>query len=145
MGKPGLELAKNTFNNRLVKETGGWQQNAIKAACLGLTDEAAELMLQNFNTKNPAFRFPTMWGPNYDWIPDQDHGSVAMIALQSMLLQCDGDEINLFPAWPPKWNVKFKLKAPLKTMIEGEYKNGKLLRLIVTPKEREKNIKNWLN
>lgn len=145
LGKPGLELAKNTFNNRLVKETGGWQQNAIKAACLGLTDEAAELMLQNFNTKNPAFRFPTMWGPNYDWIPDQDHGSVAMIALQSMLLQCDGDEINLFPAWPPKWNVKFKLKAPLKTMIEGEYKNGKLLRLIVTPKEREKNIKNWLN
>lgn len=144
LGKDGLELARNTFNNRSVKETGGWQQNAIKAACLGLTDEAAKLMLQNFNTKNQAFRFPTMWGPNYDWIPDQDHGSVAMSAVQSMLLQCDGDEINLFPAWPKNWDVSFRLNAPNKTVIEGEYRNGTLEKLVVTPKEREKDIKNWL-
>lgn len=144
VGKEGLDLARNTFANRAIKETGGWQQNAIKAACLGLTDEAARLMLQNFNTKNEAFRFPTMWGPNYDWIPDQDHGTVAMSALQSMLLQCDGTDIHLFPAWPRNWDVSFKLCAPGNTQIEGVYKNGKLERLVVTPKEREKDIRNWL-
>ena len=144
VGKEGLDLARNTFANRAIKETGGWQQNAIKAACLGLTDEAARLMLQNFNTKNEAFRFPTMWGPNYDWIPDQDHGTVAMSAVQSMLLQCDGTDIHLFPAWPRNWDVSFKLCAPGNTLIEGVYKNGKLERLVVTPKEREKDIRNWL-
>lgn len=144
IGKEDLELARNTFNNRSIKETGGWQQNAIKAACLGLTDEAAKLMLQNFNTKNEAFRFPTMWGPNYDWIPDQDHGTVAMSAVQSMLLQCDGNAIHLFPAWPKNWDVSFKLYAPGNTLIEGIYKNGKLEKLNVTPKEREKDITNWL-
>lgn len=81
IGKADLNLARNTFDNQSVKATGGWQQNAIKAAFLGLTDESSRLMLQNFNTKNAAFRFPTMWGPNYDWIPDLDHGTVAMTAL----------------------------------------------------------------
>lgn len=145
VGMDDIELARISFNNRSVKQTGGWQQNAIKAACLGLTDEAAKFMLQNFNTKNPAFRFPTMWGPNYDWIPDQDHGSVAMSAIQSMLLQCDGDVINLFPAWPKNWDVSFKLNAPGKTLIECVYRNGKLEKLDVTPKEREQDIKIWLD
>ncbi|MCK5822167.1 MAG: hypothetical protein KAH17_09775, partial [Bacteroidales bacterium] len=117
--------------NRLIKQTGGWQQNAIKAALLGLTEEAAKLMSQNFNASSTSYRFPTMWGPNYDWTPDQCHGSVAMIALQRMLLQYDGDEINFFPAWPKDWDVEFKLKAPKNTTIEGSLKNGEMSRLKV--------------
>ena len=35
--------------------------------------------------------------------------TVAMIALQRMLLQYDGDEIYLLPAWPKDWDVEFKL------------------------------------
>ena len=140
IGKPDLELARNTFENRAIKETGGWQQNAIKAACLGLEDEAATLMGLNFNTSNKAYRFPAMWGPNYDWTPDQDHGSVAMIALQKMLVQYDGDDIYLLPAWPKKWEVKFKLHAPGNTILEGYVKNGVLENITTYPKIREKNI-----
>ncbi|MBT4399994.1 MAG: hypothetical protein HN936_15425 [Bacteroidetes bacterium] len=140
MGKPDLELARRTFDNRLIKQTGGWQQNAIKAALLGLTDEAANLTAQNFNTSNPQFRFPVMWGPNYDWIPDQDHGSVALIALQRMLLQYDEDGLYIFQAWPSDWDVEFKLKAPKNTCIEGSFKNGEITSLKASPNEREKNI-----
>lgn len=139
-GKPDLELALNTFNNRAVKETGGWQQNAIKAALLGLTDEAAKLCSTNFNSKNSAYRFPVMWGPNYDWTPDQDHGSVAMIALQRMLVQYDGDKIFLLPAWPKDWDVEFKLHAPESTIIDCKVKNGKITRLKVTPESRRKDV-----
>ncbi|MCF6356943.1 MAG: DUF5703 domain-containing protein, partial [Draconibacterium sp.] len=110
--KEGLEMARRTFANRAYKETGGWQQNAIKAAYLGLTDEAAKLTSTNFNTWNRAYRFPTNWGPNFDWTPDQDHGSVALIALQRMLLQYDNDKIYLLEAWPISWDVEFKLIAP---------------------------------
>jgi hypothetical protein len=142
VGKENIELAKRTFNKRAIKQTGGWQQNAIKAALLGLTNEAASLMTQNFNTSNKAYRFPAMWGPNYDWTPDQDHGSVAMIALQRMLLQYDGDQIYLFPAWPKDWDVNFKLHAPQNTTIEATLENGEITRLKVTPIEREKDIIN---
>ncbi len=140
VGKDSLEIALHSFANRAIKVTGGWQQNAIKAACLGLTGEAAKLTSINFNTWNKAYRFPTNWGPNYDWTPDQDHGSVAMIALQRMLVQYDNDKIYLLPAWPKSWDVKFKLHAPQNTVLEGVVKNGKLESLDVSPEERKKNI-----
>lgn len=138
VGKENIELARRTFNAREVKQTGGWQQNAIKAACLGLAEEAARMMAQNFNTSNKQFRFPVMWGPNYDWIPDQDHGSVAMIALQRMLVQYERDEIYLLPAWPKDWDVDFKLHAPKNTIIEAIVKNGKITQIKVIPENRGK-------
>ncbi|WP_157378347.1 DUF5703 domain-containing protein [Arenibacter latericius] len=127
VGKPDLEMARNTFQRRAFKQTGGWQQNAIKAAYLGLTKEAAKLMSTNFNTNNAAYRFPAMWGPNYDWTPDQDHGAVAMIALQRMLLQYDDNEVYLLPAWPKDWDVDFKLHVPNKTVISISVKNGEII------------------
>lgn len=136
IGQDSLDLAVRTFNNRLIKYTGGWQQSAIKAACLGLADEAAELTAQNFNTSNAQFRFPVMWGPNYDWVPDQDHGSVALIALQKMLLQYDGDDFYFFPAWPDHWDVDFKLHAPKNTTVSGKLENGKITWLSVTSKDQ---------
>jgi hypothetical protein len=74
-------------------------------------------------------RFPAFWGPNFDWIPDQDHGEVNMIALQHMLIQTEpySDKIHLFPAWPKEWDCSFKLHAPGKTIIQGKVKNGKVL------------------
>ncbi|GGW50511.1 DUF5703 domain-containing protein [Arenibacter certesii] len=135
VGKPDLELARNTFHNRAFKQTGGWQQNAIKAAYLGLTDEAAKLTSINFNTSNKAYRFPAMWGPNYDWTPDQDHGAVAMIALQRMLLQYDCDEIHLLPAWPKDWDVDFKLFVPGQGTVTCKVENGSIKLLEHTPQK----------
>ncbi len=140
VGKEKLEMARYTFENRAIKQTGGWQQNAIKAAYLGLADEAAGLTATNFNTSNDAFRFPTMWGPNYDWLPDQCHGTVAMTALQRMLMQYDGDEIYLFPAWPKEWDVEFKLSAPYNTSIEGSIQNGNIELLKVNPESRTEDV-----
>ncbi len=135
-----LKLALRSFAGRGVKETGGWQQNAIKAACLGLADEAAKLVGRNFSTKSAQHRFPAMWGPNYDWTPDQCHGGVAMIALQRMLVQCDAEKILLLPAWPKEWDVDFKLHAPPKTTVEGKVKDGTVVALKVTPESRRKDV-----
>jgi hypothetical protein len=145
VGKDNIELGIRTFNARESRENRGWQQHSIKAAYLGLAEEAAELMAEYFNAGTTVYRFPTMWGPNYDWTPDQCHGSVAMTALQRMLMQYEGDEIYLFPAWPKDWDVDFKLHAPNNTTIEGMLKNGEITRLIVTPEERKNDIvKNFL-
>lgn len=140
LGKPDLELARRTFALRAVKQTGGWQQNAIKAAYLGLADEAAKMVGQNFSSKSSQHRFPAMWGPNYDWIPDQDHGSVAMIALQRMLVQYDADTIHLLPAWLKHWDVDFKLHAPRKTSLECSVRNGEIVAIKVSPASRGKDV-----
>jgi hypothetical protein len=144
VGKENIEIARRSFIKRETRENRGWQQHSIKAAYLGLTEEAANLMAQNFNTATTFYRFPTMWGPNYDWTPDQCHGSVAMTALQRMLVQYEGDEIYLFPAWPKEWDVDFKLHATQNTTIEATLKNGEITRLKVTPEERGKDIINTL-
>jgi len=136
VGKDGLEIAVETYNRRVHKGTGGWYQTAIQAAYLGLAGDASKFVTKNFSTKHGGSRFPAFWGPNFDWIPDQDHGAVAMTALQRMLLQTEGRKILLFGAWPKEWNVEFKLHAPMKTTVECVYRDGKVQQLKVTPQWR---------
>lgn len=140
VGKPDLEIARNTYARRPYKGNEGWRQDPIWAAMLGLAEEARQMVAQRFATKHPGSRFPAFWGPNYDWIPDQDHGSVGMIALQAMLLQTDGERILLFPAWPREWDVSFRLHAPGKTVVEGVWHAGRVQSLKVTPAHREKDM-----
>ena len=146
LGKPGLDVALETWNRRRIKRTGGWSQDAIQAALLGLTSEARDLVVKNATDPSPickpvtAPRFPGFWGPNFDWLPDQCHGSVTMIALQRMLMQCDGRHIRLLPAWPQEWNVDFKLHAPGKTTVQGRIANGELVDMKVFPESRHKDV-----
>lgn len=140
VGKPDIEVGISTFAARTNKATGGWYQDAIQAAMLGLTDEAKSAVVKNFSTFHEGSRFPAFWGPNFDWIPDQDHGSVASIALQRMLMQADNGKIYLFPAWPKDWNVDFKLYAPDQTVVKGSLKDGVIEELSVIPEGRTKDI-----
>jgi hypothetical protein len=138
-------VAQQSYLVRQHKDCWGWQQDGIQAAYLGLRDEASRIVLDNFNTKHEGSRFPAFWGPNYDWVPDQDHGSVNMRALQNMLIQTDGKKIMLFPAWPIHWDVDFRLHAPENTILEGKLENGEIVKLKVTPQFREEDVEIYLN
>lgn len=144
--KPDLDVALETWQRRRIKRTGGWSQDAIQAAMLGLTEQAKAYVVQNAVNRSPIAapvvepRFPAFWGPNFDWTPDQCHGSVTLIALQRMLLQCDGDSIRLLPAWPKEWDVDFKLHAPQNTTVEGRVEGGKIVELAVHPASRKRDI-----
>ena len=140
VGKPHLEIGRETFARRHVKGNIGWRQDEAQAALLGLTDVAAGYLAHRAGNKHPGSRFPAFWGPNMDWIPDQDHGGNVMIALQAMLMQTEGDRIILLPAWPDDWNVEFKLHAPRQTTVSGFVRNGKVENLIVEPKERAGDV-----
>lgn len=151
VGKPDLEIGRETYARRANQRTGGWQQDAIQAALLGLTDQAKSYLLQNVTKINPmgnpleqqrlpASRFPAFWGPNFDWVPDQCHASVILTTLQYMLMQTDGKAIHLLPAWPKDWNANFKLHAPFNTTVEGRVVNGELANLKVTPESRAKDV-----
>ncbi len=151
VGKGNLEIGRATWAARRVKGTGGWRQDAIQAALLGLTEEAKAYLVENFSSPHHGSRFPAFWGPNFDWIPDQDHGSAACLALQQMLIQWDppmpagaggasDGEIRLLPAWPKEWNVDFRLHAPGRTVVEGRVENGEVKTLRVTPDHRRQAI-----
>ena len=140
VGRPDLDLARRTYEQRPYKGHNGWRQDEIQAACLGLAREARDGLLARFAMKHEGSRFPAFWGPNFDWIPDQDHGCSGMMALQSMLLQCDGKRMFLFPAWPKEWDVDFKLHAPFQTTLQGKYSGGKLVELTVMPESRRADV-----
>ena len=66
-----------------------------------------------------------------------------MVGLQEMLVAAEPSakgKIYLLPAWPKAWDVIFKLHTPGDTVIIGEVAGGKLVRLNVTPFEREKDL-----
>lgn len=126
VGKPGIEMARRTFAAAAHKENGGWQQNAIQSAYLGLAENARKMIVESFSKWDSNFRFPAFWGPNYDWTPDQDHGSVASLALQRMLLQYGDDDVQLLPAWPREWNARFKIAGPGKKVYKGTVEDGRL-------------------
>ncbi len=128
------------LEHRWDRGHSGWRQDDIFMAYLGLTREAQRGIISRAQSHDRGERFPAFWGPNYDWTPDQDHGGVLMKAFQSMLLQTDGHQILLFPAWPKEWNVEFKLHAPQRTTIEGVYRSGRVDSLKVTPKSRRKDV-----
>lgn len=138
--KPNVDLGIQALKHRTDRGNFGWRQDDVFMAYLGLAEEARENVVGRGRRKDANSRFPAFWGPNYDWVPDQDHGGILMKALQAMLLQTDGRTLYLLPAWPAEWDAKFKLHAPYRTTVEGEVKGGKLTRLIVTPESRRADV-----
>jgi len=132
--------AINSYNARQFQGNQGWRQDVIWAALLGLTNQAASMVRERFLTPPGSNqKFPSFWGPFYDWIPEEDQGSVARIAIQTMLIQYNGDNILLFPAWPKYWDVDFQLHAPQNTIITGSVSNG-VAKYTVSPPSRAGDV-----
>ena len=133
LNKPGLELARNTFNERMVKSVGCWHHDILSAALLGETDAAKKELIKICSLKNAKdnkdndFRFPAFWGPGHDYSPDEDHGGVLQNALQLMLLQCVNNDVLLLPAFPKQWNVAFKLHTDGQSTVKAELRDGKIV------------------
>lgn len=125
VGKEDNEIALNTFLNK-QRTYSGWQQTGIQAALLGLTDTAARIMKINGLAYDKRFRFPGFWGPNYDYTPDQCHAGNYINTIQTMLLQTEGNNVYLLPAWPKNWNVQFKLHIPGNRQVEAAWENGEM-------------------
>jgi alpha-L-fucosidase 2 len=142
IGNPHLEWGKNALEHRWDSGNFGWRQDDIFMAYLGLKEQARDYLVARSRNHDKESRFPAFWGPNYDWIPDQDHGGILMKAFQSMLMQADpySKKIYLFPAWPDEWDVEFKLHAPFHTTIEGLYRNGKVETLNISPLSRKEDV-----
>jgi len=140
IGKPDLATALLTYSKRLTRGCCAWMQDDIQAAYLGLADEAKNFLSQRFSGRDKDARFPAFWKPSFDWTPEQDHGGVGSIALQAMLMQYNGRDILLFPAWPREWNVEFKLHAPCQTTLVGRFVDGVLEDLEVVPESRRKDV-----
>ena len=135
-----IDVFKNTwkhgkFNKEII---WSWRQDGIFYARMGMTEKAKWYNTEKLKSSDQ--RFPTFWGPGFDWVPDHNWGGAGMIGLQEMLMQTNGENILLFPAWPLDWDVDFKLHAPQNTIVEGELKDGKLKSLNVQPESRKKDI-----
>jgi hypothetical protein len=143
VGRANVDWGLAALEHRWDRGHSGWRQDDIFMAYLGLAGQARANLVKRARRHDPHSRFPAFWGPNYDWVPDQDHGGVLMKALQSMVMQTDGRRIYLLPAWPTDWNVRFKLHAPYRTTVQCEYRDGKVELLEVTPESRRKDVQ-WL-
>lgn len=104
-----LAIAKRTYQNRDNKVNSGWTQDLIQAALLGLRNECYNMLYERSCAVNPDYVFPAFWGPNCDWVPDQDHGTSASAGLILTLLQSKGENAEFLPAWPKNVDVAFKL------------------------------------
>jgi alpha-L-fucosidase 2 len=140
LGKPDLDLARETFAARRFKTNGCWRQDGIQAALLGVTATARANVVFVLTRQDRQVRFPAFWDHGSDYVPDEDNGGNGLNALQLMLLQSEGDTVRLLPAWPKGWDVDFKLCAPRQTSVEGRLRGGKMETLTVTPASRRKDV-----
>ena len=149
--KDNIKAGRETFKRRGIRNNFGWTQDGIQSATLAMPDASREFVEDKFTKWNEKARFQAFWGPNFDWVPDQDHGASASIALQKMLIQCEENKIYLFAGWPKEWDVKFKVYAYKNTIVTGQLKNGKVVNLATTPSNRindieicfDKQLNNW--
>ncbi len=138
--KASAPLGIAALDHRWDQGHSGWRQDDLFMTHLGLADQARANLVARARARHDASRFPAFWGPNYDWVPDQDHGGVLMRTLQTMLMQTEGRTIYLLPAWPADWNARFKLHAPYNTTLTGEIVGGRIENLRVDPPERTRDV-----
>lgn len=124
IGEEDLDIGINTFKKRKEKASCGWQQHGIQAAFLGLKKETFKEIIRNCENTNKNCIFPSFYGPNYDWLPDQDNGSVMNIAITKALVQSNSEKIFLFPAWDKKLSVSFRLPID-DNFITVKYERGR--------------------
>ena len=142
VGMPDFDLMKDTFlygvpeGNR--ENYAAWTQGLIHYARLCMVEDAKRHII--LKLENGPHRFPAFWPQDIDWVPDHNWGGCGMIGMQEMLMQTHDDKIRLLPCWPAEWDVEFKLHAPGGTVVDCEVQKGKIIRLEVTPKEREKDV-----
>lgn len=139
VGKPDLDLIQSTFAARRSPQNTCWGQDGTQASILGLTSVAKKAAVSEFTNYGDQ-RFIWFWKPAHDWIPDLDNGGSGMITLQNMLMQCNGKQILLTPAWPADWTVDFQLHAPYQTLVKGHVEKGKLTHMEVYPASRAKDV-----
>jgi alpha-L-fucosidase 2 len=137
-----LDIGRASFAARIEKMTHGWTQDGMQAARLGLADEAAANVRAKLGNTHANFRYPTFWGPNFDWVPDQCHGSNLLTTMQEMLLQSRPDgTIVLLPAWPTSWDARFRLHGAGGTQVTAEVRGGALISLEVDPPANRARVK----
>lgn len=139
LGKPDLQLALNTFEARRYPLDNCWGQDGMEAALLGITDIARKATISSFTCYGNQ-KFPWFWRKVADYSPDMDNGGTGAMTLQLMLMQTNGKEIRLIPAWPDDWTADFKLHAPYRTIVKAHVENGQITKLQVTPKSRKKDV-----
>jgi hypothetical protein len=150
--RPGYDIEEARRAWRAMPNPGHccWYQTGIIAARLGLAEGAKEdvllrsgapTRLQVQDQPGRSFRFPGFFSSPHDWCPDYDGAGNMANTLQEMLLQpAPQGKILLLPAWPKDWDVDFKLHAPGDTTVECRYRDGKILKLEVTPSSRRKDL-----
>lgn len=130
-----LEVGHQSFCDRKYWHDQGWAQDGMQAALLGRTGDAQYSVTARLTTPSAFARFPSFWGPSFDWIPDQDQGGSAAHAFQLMCLQTIDLRLHVLPAWPEDWSVDFKLNAIGRATVQGSYKPGEGLTFEVTGPE----------
>lgn len=138
--RPDIDVAINTFNDRIFKQSNCWTQDVVQAPLLGLTDESKQYLMKNINSLEPDVRFPAFWKPGSDYIPDFDNGGAFAIGLQNMMLQNVDEKILVLPAFPESWNVDFKLHAFGNTTVRVVSKGTVVSKMDVFPAARKKDI-----
>jgi hypothetical protein len=140
IGLPNFNTGLATFNHRTVQNYKyDWSQDPIEEALVGLTSAAQTDVINNFNDTDPTCRFQAFWATRNDYVPTEDTGGTAMIALQDMLMQCVSNQIMVLPSWPSTWNVDFKLNAPSNTTVRVVIQ-GTVQQLTVTPSSRTNDL-----
>lgn len=124
LGKDGLDIARRTYDKRAYRHKGGWSQDPVDAALLGLESETVAHLIRQSGMTDKRALFPAFWGPNFDETPDQDHGGMTSLCLIFALLQTDGKEYTAFPAWPVAWDVEFRLPLRSGVYICGKQVDG---------------------
>ena len=138
--RPDLNIALNTFNDRIFKQTTCWSQDVIQAPLLGLADETKEYLMKNVNALDPDIAFPAFWKPGSDYVPDLDNGGAMAMGLQNMILQNVDNKILVLPALPASWNVDFKLHAFGNTTVRVISKGADISMMEVFPSKRKQDI-----
>ena len=139
VGKPDLELASAPSNPASSKATAAgsrtirkWPSSGsrVRRALTSSTVSRPSIRKPLSRVLGPEFRLGSRSGPRRQR-PDGASNDAPPVGRKEDLP---------VPAWPKDWDVEFKLHAPFQTTVEGVYRDGKLLRLRVTPIERQTDL-----
>ena len=131
-GKPDVEIAVNTFEARKVQDIRKLEPGRNLGGLPRTGRPRASIRHPDFTAKSEQ-RCPAFQG--FD--PDQTNENVASMALQTMLVQSEGEKLLVGPAWPKKLGCRVQGCARPQ---HSQGLSGKLENLKVTPDKRNADI-----
>src|SRR3954447_13776648 len=128
---PLFNLAKDTYNARINRNSNSWTYDPVQAARLGLGDQVAATLKASTNSFQSYPTGLAAWQPSNPSEPYDEHSGVTTLAINESLATDYDGLLRIAPAIPSGWDVEGTVSLQHKSKVHVQVQGGTVTTAVV--------------